>query len=77
MRHTGAKTDLIMKKKKRKKKRIRTPRLGAEAALRLGSRPIDTKKGDRGYSRARIKDEAEEEASATLEEETQAESEKG
>lgn len=44
-----------MKKKSRRKKAL--PRLPIGIVLRLGSNPITTKKGDKGYSRKREKEE--------------------
>ncbi len=40
----------------RKRKRLK-PRLPVEAVLRLGSRPVTTKKGAKGYDRERSKTE--------------------
>lgn len=43
-------------KKVRRKRRI-IPRLPIDVALRLGSHPITTKKGEKGYDREKSKEE--------------------
>jgi hypothetical protein len=45
-----------MKKKPKKKK---TPRIPLDALRKLGSRPITTKKGEKGYKREKAKEETE------------------
>ncbi|GAB4424651.1 MAG: hypothetical protein OHK0032_19080 [Thermodesulfovibrionales bacterium] len=47
---------MIKLMKKLKKARRIAPRIPASLALRLGSHPITTKKGDRGYSREKDKE---------------------
>jgi hypothetical protein len=42
----------------RKTRRVRKPRLPLEALRRIGSRPVTTKKGAKGYDRELKKEEA-------------------